>query len=731
MGNDMMEAYLFETNTLLEQLDDIVLNAEKAGTFSQDDVNEIFRIMHTIKGSSAMMEFNGLMTVAHRIEDLFFLIRDKSMEAIPQDLRPELFDLIFQSIDFFRAEVEKLENNEPLTDDVDNFLQNINRFSDKIKGENAEKQEAAAEEKKPADAAAESAAPAAADAPAADAAAPAEGGEHSYGSAEFPFALHVFFDEGSGMENLRALMLVNSVKDFCEENQFDYYPTDLKMNPETATFVSEQGFFLRFRTAAEREQAIPSVKEFGSVRTYQTFDYVPPVEEKKEAPAAESAPAASAATASAAPAAESAPAASAAPAASSSSAQGGTAAANKQHPQAAAAAIKESLISVNLSKLDQLMAIVGEIVITESMVTASPDLKGLKLDNFNQAARQLRTLTDQLQDVSMSLRMVPVSSTFQKMKRIVRDMGKKLNKQANLVLVGEETEVDKTIVDSVSDPIMHIVRNSMDHGIEETVEERIAAGKDPVGQIILSASHTGSEVIIEIQDDGQGVNDEKVLNKAIRQGLAAPGMEYSHKDILNFLLMPGFSTNTEVTEFSGRGVGMDVVKSNVESVGGVVNIVSEQGKGMTTTLKIPLTMAIMDGMEVSVGGSIFSIPINNIRQIFKISEKDIIHDAVQGEMIKLMDNFYSIVRMKEFFRLEKGVDSFDDGILLWVESGEHSYCLFVDELIGEQQVVVKPLPSFVNDYGIKNYGISGCTVLGDGNISIILDVANIYTATQA
>ena len=222
-----------------------------------------------------------------------------------------------------------------------------------------------------------------------------------------------------------------------------------------------------------------------------------------------------------------------------------------------------------------------------------------------------------------------------------------------------------------------------------------------------------------------------VTDKAIRQGLAAPGVDYSHKDILNFLLMPGFSTNTEVTEYSGRGVGMDVVKSNVEAVGGMVSISSEKGFGMTTTLKIPLTMAIMDGMEVSVGESVLTVPINNIRQILKVTSQDVIHDATKGEMIEVMDNFYSIVRAKEFYQMDSGIDEFDDGILLWVESGENSFCLFVDELIGQQKVVVKPLPDYVNDYGIKNYGVTGCTILGNGDISIILDVASIYTASHS
>ena len=704
MGNDMLEAYLFEMHSLLEQLDDLVLASEQAKTFSQEAVNEIFRIMHTIKGSSAMMEFGSLMTIAHRIEDLFYVVREKTMDAIPESLRPELFDLIFNSIDFFRAEIEKIENNEPLSTSIDSFLDKINSFNNKISGEGGEAAEAEAPE-------------------AGDAAPAADGAASAYGSPDFPYGIHVFFDEGVGMENLRAMMMVNAVKDFVDESQFDFYPPDVQMNPDTANFIIDNGFFLRFKTEEDRSSALPAVRDNGNVQNYQSFDYSAPASAEPEpelepapaAPAAAQAPTAAAQAPTTAAPAQSAPAAPAA-------AQAPAATAGKQ------AHAKESLISVNLSKLDALMAVVSEIVITEAQVTASPDLKGLKLDNFTKAARQLRSLTDNLQDVAMSLRMVPVSGTFQKMKRIVRDMSKKLNRETNLVLEGEDTEVDKTIVDSISDPVMHIVRNSMDHGIEERKEDRIAAGKDPVGKIILAARQTGSEVIIEIIDDGRGVDDQAVLNKAIRQGLATPGVDYSHKDILNFLLMPGFSTNTEVTEYSGRGVGMDVVKSNVENVGGTVSISSELGKGMTTTLKIPLTMAILDGMEVAVGRSIFTIPISNIRQIFKASDMHIIQDATHGEMIKIVDNFYSIVRAKDFYRIADGVDSFDHGVLLWVESGDNSFCLFVDELIGEQQVVVKPLPDYVNNYGIKNYGISGCTILGDGSISLILDVANIYSA---
>lgn len=693
-GNEILDMYLYETNTLLEQLDSIVLAAEHVDSFSEDDVNEIFRIMHTIKGSSAMMEFTPLMTIAHRIEDLFFIIREKGMAIVAEAHRPLLFDLLFQAIDYFRSEVAKIENSEPFSENIDTFLENINSFIAKIQQE-------------PSSSAAAAGGVPSAGTPAASAEAAISG----FGSdPAHPHLLHVLFDEGCGMENLRAFMLVTSVRDFCADDRFTFVPEDVETNPETTEFIIENGFLLRFASAADRDKAVPAVTASGSVKTYQTADETVPEPKKEKAAPAAAAPAQKAAAAEpAAPAA-----AKAAPAA---------AAVPGQHN-------KESLISVNLSKLDHLMAVVGEIVITESMVTSSPDLKGLKLDTFTKSARQLRKLTDELQDVAMSLRMVPVSGTFQKMNRIVRDMSKKLNKPARLTLIGEDTEVDKTIVDNISDPIMHIVRNSMDHGLEESAEDRIKAGKDPVGEITLTARHTGSEVIIEIRDDGQGANCDAVLEKARRVGLAQPDVEYSQREILNFLMMPGFSTNTEVTEFSGRGVGMDVVKKNVEDVGGTVVLSSEPGRGMTTTLKIPLTMAIMDGMEISVGHSIFTIPINNIRQIFRVSSDGIIQDAGQKEMIKCMDNFYPLIRLRNFFQLKEGLDEIEEGIVLWVESGEYSYCLFVDGLIGEQQVVVKPLPEYVNSYNIKTYGISGCTILGDGNISIILDVANLYSAAQ-
>ena len=689
--DNMLEMYLYETNTLLEQLDELLIEAEKNKDFTTNDVNEIFRSMHTIKGSSAMLEFNFLMEIAHHIEDLFFYIRENGIDSLDQAHKSELFNLMFKSTDKLRSEIEKVENNEPLETNIDSFVAEINGLLDKISGKVSDSPEDKAPEK-------------------------AGAGTESVplNPDDAPHYIHVFFEDGCGMENLRAFMIVNALQE--RELEFIYYPNDIDSNPDSAEKIIEQGFYLGFRTADAREQAVRAIDQAQNIRSYETGERVEepaePEPEQQPASPAETAPAA-ANTAAAAPKAKS-----EAPAA-------------KKKEAAPHGAVKQDLISVNLSKLDALMALVGEIVITESMVTSSPDLQGLSLDNFNKSARQLRKLTDDLQDISMSLRMVSVSGVFQKMNRIVRDMKQNLNRDVRLTIIGENTEVDKTIVDSIGDPLMHIVRNAIDHGIEENVQDRIAAGKDPQGEVILSAAHTGSEVIISVEDDGRGMDTDAILAKAARNGLLTkPESDYSQKEILSLLMMPGFSTNTEVTEYSGRGVGLDVVKKNVEAVGGIVSITSELGKGSCTTLKIPLTLAIADGMEISVGKSIFTIPISNIRQSFKATEEDIILDPSGHEMVRCMDEFYPVVRIGELYNIPDSCTKINDGILMWVEASDKSYCLFVDKLIGEHQVVVKPLPPYLQQFHIKDSGISGCSILGDGNITIILDVAHVYAAAQ-
>ena len=693
----MLDTYLFETNSLLDNLDEMLMKDEKLGDFSPDDVNEIFRIMHTIKGSSAMMEFGSLSSIAHHIEDLFFYIRDKGIDSLDPQHKKELFNLMFRSEDCLRGEVEKVENGQPLETDLDGFVAEINNFLKKISG-------AATEE------------------PEAESPAAGEPGPVSETASALPDNLpddksavcfiHVFLDEGIGMENLRAFMIVNALKE-CDLD-FRYYPENMESNPDSCSSIIENGFFMAFESLEIASKASDLLRTQGHIRSYELVEL-----QEDEPPAAP----------------DPVPVQPALTEASASVPQEQPKPAPKQKApvkQAQGTPVKQNLISVSLMKLDSLQNLVGEIVITESMVTSSPELNQLSrdaYDNFMKSARQLRKLTDDLQDISMSLRMVPISGVFQKMSRIVRDMRQKLGKDVKLTLIGEDTEVDKTIVDSIQDPIMHMVRNAMDHGIEDSADERIHAGKSAQGEIILSASHTSSEVVISIADDGKGMNPEKLLAKARDKGLLTkPENQYSRKEALGLVMLPGFSTNQTVTEFSGRGVGMDVVKKNVESVGGTVSLSSEEGKGTTFTMTIPLTLAIMDGMKVTVGKSIFTIAIANIRQSFKITPEEVLRDENGCEIVERMGSFYPVIRLHQFYNIETEVTNLADGILLWVETSDRSFCLFVDELLGEQQVVVKPLPAFLNYFNLKDFGISGCTILGDGNISIILDIQSLHGA---
>ena len=666
-GTDsMLDVFLFETDDLLEHLDDILLACEKNKGFDKDSINEIFRIMHTIKGSSAMMEFNSLTVIAHKMEDLFAVVREK---GIAQEYVEGLTDLMFRAGDFLKDETEKVRSGQPLTTDIGTLEQEINDYLKKISG-------AAPAAEAPSEAAAPAPVPA------------AVSGSFVKEEADrgFPFAIRIYLDEEAQMNNLRAFMLVTDLKDIV--SGFEYYPKKIDTDPETAKDILRDGFFLFFASDDDMKKAVPVVENFTYTKSYSELTPAAPEKKKDQGPKA---------------------------------ADGGKAPAAQHGP------VKQSLINVNLSKLDNLMDLMGEIVITESMVTSNPALQSAGLDNnFAKASRQLRKLTDELQETVMSIRMVPISTVFQKMNRIIRDMCKNLGKEAKLVLVGEETEVDKTIVDSISDPIMHLVRNAMDHGIESK-EERLKAGKPEVGTVTLTAQNTGGDILISVVDDGAGIDRAKVLQKAAKKNmLVKPAEEYSDHEVFQFLLMPGFSTNEVVTEYSGRGVGMDVVKQNVESIGGEVTIESKPGKGTKTMFKIPLTLAIINGMKVSVGGTMFTIPIKNILQSFKATDDSIMFDTDMHEIIKVRDKYYPLIRLHKAYGIDTEVTDVESGIVILVGTHDNSYCVFADALLGEQQVVVKSLPSYLNQFRVRKTGIDGCAILGDGSISLILNVQNLY-----
>ena len=327
----------------------------------------------------------------------------------------------------------------------------------------------------------------------------------------------------------------------------------------------------------------------------------------------------------------------------------------------------------------------------------------------------------------MSIRMVPLSMTFQKMKRIVRDMGKKLNKSVELEIIGEETEVDKNIIERISDPLIHLIRNSIDHGIEE-VEERKAKGKPPVGKLVLEAKNAGGDVWVIVRDDGRGLKKERILKKAQKNGLIyKPEDELTDSEIYSFIFMPGFSTNEGVTEFSGRGVGMDIVTKNISMVGGTISVDSMPERGTTFVIRFPLTLAIINGMAVGVGESRFTIPTISIKESFRISNEMIIEDNKGNETIMVRGEAYPILRLHRFYNINTKVTDLKEGIAVMVENDSRVLCLFADQLLGEQQVVVKALPKYIK----KVKGIGGCTLLADGSISLILNIADMINMKEA
>ncbi len=689
----MLDMYFFETNSLLEQLDEILLRTEQANVFDNEDIKEIFRIMHTIKGSSAMMGFENLSVLAHKAEDMFFVIRENPDVITDVSF---VYDLVFQVSDSYKAQIEAIQNHNDGEYESMDFSDLINKL---LKGRDTLLGETTGEAA-PAAGGAAAAAPAAVNSVDAD-----------------KTTVRVFFEDGCQMENLRAFLLINTIKDECD--YLDFTPADVETNPETSKVIIEQGFLITFKPLDNVDFVLRQIENALNVQSYEVVQAA-----AAPAPAAELPPepkaASSAAPAPAPVAAAPAPAAPAEEKKEPSAAEKAQAAVEKA--QAASGMQKQNLISVNLAKLDALHDIVGEIITTESMVISNPDLEGLELESFNKAARQLRKLTSELQDTVMSIRMVPLAGVFQKMNRIVRDMRKKLGKDVEFVIEGEETEIDKSIVDSLQDPLMHLVRNCMDHGIEDDVQDRINAGKPEKGTLRLSAQNASGEVIITVQDDGAGIDPEKILAKARKQGiLTKPESEYSEKEIQNLILLPGFSTNEQVTEFSGRGVGMDVVKANVEKCGGTIVVDSKKGQGTSFIIKIPLTLAIIDGMEITCGDLVFTVPISTIRESFKADPSQFLNDTDNNEMIMIRGVCYPILRLHEKFGIETEVTDLVDGILLLVETDNKSMCIFADKLIGEQQVVVKPFPKYLARYKIKGEGLSGCTIMGDGSISLIID----------
>lgn len=706
---DMLGVYLFENKQLLERLQEIVLDQKDADCFDEDSINEIFRTMHTIKGSSGIMMFDEITAVSHKLEDVFYYLRESHPDNVPH---LKLVEHVLTVADFISEEMDKIENGETpdgnaksIIDDIDKFLKSIKDESkDEVIKENVHVE------------------------PSQFYIAPMATEASRF------FKIYITYAADVELVNVHAYKAVYSLKEIAED--LLHYPEDIISDENAANEIAENGFKILLQaqcTKADIEKLIQvgydiekvdifecSAKEyqqgfasFGSEIRIDLDSSVEEIEAKAgtNQSVQENNPAVKPAEKAIAPGDF---------VIAKDPGKGKVLAKDKPKKQE-----KTTFISVDVSKMDQLMDLIGELVISESVVLQNPDLKvtNLKLDNFNKAAAQMMKISTDLQNVIMSMRMVPLTNTFQKMNRIVFDVSRKLGKEIEFEMVGDTTEVDKNIIEHISDPLMHLVRNSVDHGIE-TNEERQASGKKEKGKVTLSAKTESGKVWISVKDNGKGLDREKLMAKAKKNGLLDPNRDeasYSDKEVYQFITLPGFSTKEQVTEYSGRGVGMDVVVSNLQQIGGNLEIESELGKGSTMSLKIPLTLAIIDGIVMQVGQSAFVIETGVVKEFIGAKDHKIIVDPGNKEFVMLRGECYPILRIGERYNISTYEHGKDSEMLVLIESEKKTICLMVDKLLGKQEIVVKPIPDYIN----KVKGISGCTQLGDGSIALILDAAGL------
>ena len=388
-----------------------------------------------------------------------------------------------------------------------------------------------------------------------------------------------------------------------------------------------------------------------------------------------------------------------------------------------AAVGSSSTVRVNTEKLDTLMDVVGELVIVQSQLVESARASSEEGSAMQRNVAQLGRITKELQHTAMSLRMVPVKPTFQKMERLARDLARDFGKKVHFVSIGEETEVDRTVVEEIGDPLVHMVRNSLDHGLEPAVE-RMEKGKPEMGRLELKAYHQGSNIIIELTDDGRGIDPDKILAKALKLNLASPNQQYAREEILNFIFLPGFSTAEKVTAVSGRGVGMDVVRRNIEKLRGKVEIESEVGKGTVFRIKLPLTMAIIDGLVVRVGNDRFILPSTSVQMALRPAREAFATVHGRGEVIDHRGRILPLHRLHRRFGIPDAVETPWEGIVVIIENNDRVAALLVDEMVSKQEVVIKTLGAFL--HGLA--GVAGGAILGDGSIALILDPASLLTA---
>lgn len=681
-----LEIFIDETKEHLQNLNTQILDLEQSPD-DMDTVNEIFRAAHSLKGMAGTMGYKRMQTLTHDMENVFSKVRDGALKV-----NSSIIDTIFQCLDALEEYLDNIQSSaDEGTNDNENIIKALNGF---LNGESAEPK---AEEKKAPTPKAESTE------------APAPGGEgspddkwkninfsdeqiHVMGTAKGKglnvVGVTVFVQESCILKAARAFLVFKTLEELGE----------VIISVPSAQDIEDERFELDFsmiiiteKTVDDVINACKGVSEIAKV-SGGAVDVPAIVEEEKEnetelqvadnkTPQAENA--------------------------------GNTKApAEKKKP------VVNRTVRVDIEKLDVLMNLVSELIIAKNSLVSAATSTGSATNEINEHIEYLENVTTNLHESVMKVRMVPIESVVNKFPRMIRDLQKKLGKKMELYMSGEETELDRTVVDEIGDPIMHLLRNSADHGIESDVNLRIQRGKPEAGSIYLDAYQDGNNVVIEVKDDGNGIDVNAVRNKAIERGTITPEQAdaMTDQEIINLLFLPSFSTAKVVSDISGRGVGLDVVKSKIESLSGEVEVKSTLGVGSTWTIRLPLTLAIIQTLMVVVGGEKYAIPLSNIQTIESI-RPDEVSTVQTKEVITLRGSIIPLIRLNEVLGCESTKDPNEELVVVIVKKGDKMAGLVIDTLTGQQEIVIKSLGKYIN----KSKLISGATILGNGEVALIID----------
>lgn len=699
-----LEIFIDETSEHLQNLSDCIMELEKDPE-NMDTINEIFRAAHSLKGMAGTMGFKRMQRLTHDMENVFQEVRSEKVKVTSS-----MIDLLFKCLDAIEGYLDNVKaSSDEGTEDNELIIKELNDFIAAEDGAAAAPAPAQAEPKKE-------------EAPAQTAGGDdkkyfefglsesekdkikqaEEGGAHIYG-------MTIYIQKECLLKAARAFLVFKAVEEFGEILVYNPSSQDIedeKFDCDFSIFIVSDEPYEKIAEAAKSVSEIDKV--VGEEVKYETLAAK---QEKAEADAA-AAEKSQDAPAEAAPAQEQPQAQAVKPAAKTQSSG------NKK--QTVAKPVTNRTVRVDIEKLDALMNQVSELIIAKNSLVSisSTDSGDFQNQSFHEQIEYLERITTNLHESVMKVRMVPIESVVAKFPRMIRDLSRKLDKKMELYMTGEDTELDRTVVDQIGDPLQHLLRNSADHGLEDNAT-RIAKGKPEVGSIFLNAFQEGNNVIIQVGDDGNGIDVEAVRNKAIERGVITEEQAetMSQKEIINLLFLPSFSMAKKITDISGRGVGLDVVKSNIEALGGDVEVKTELGVGTTFTVRLPLTLAIIQALMVEIRDEKYAIALGSISNIEDIPVKDIKYVEAQ-EVIHLRGKVIPLIRMDQVLDIEPKEEEPESLTVVIVQKGENLAGLVVDNLIGQQEIVIKSLGKYINNNKI----ISGATILGDGEVALILDV---------